>query len=98
MSVRRRDAPSLPSPACEGGNGEGRSALASGFTCVTPQLDDTAALAREVDATLGAADIAAVLLRLADSDERTLINRAKTIAAIVQRRDVAVLIDGHPRS
>ena len=30
------------------------------------------------------------------ADERTLINRAKTIAAIVQRRDIAVLLDGHP--
>jgi thiamine-phosphate pyrophosphorylase len=35
-----------------------------------------------------------VLLRLADADERTLINRAKTIAAAVQRRDVALLLDG----
>ncbi len=44
---------------------------------------------------LGAGDIAAVLLRLAHADERTLIARAKTVAAAVQRRDVAVLLDGH---
>ena len=37
-----------------------------------------------------------MLLRLADADERTLINRAKAIAATVQRRDVALLLDGHP--
>ena len=61
---------------------------------VTPQLDDTAAFARALDAALDAGDVAAVLLRLADADERTLINRAKTVAAVVQRRDIALLLDG----
>jgi thiamine-phosphate pyrophosphorylase len=45
---------------------------------------------------LDAGDVAAVLLRLEDADERTLINRAKTVAAAVQRRDVALLIDDRP--
>src|ERR1700679_2493886 len=62
---------------------------------VTPRLDDPASFQRELDAALDAADIAAVLLRLAEADERTLINRAKTIGAIVQRRDVALILDGH---
>jgi len=62
---------------------------------VTSRLDDTASFARDLDAALAAGDIAAVLLRLADSDERTLVDRAKAIAAIVQRRDVALLLDGH---
>ncbi len=61
---------------------------------VTPALDDTASFARDLDAVLGSADIAAVLLRLADADERALVNRAKTVAAAVQRRDIAVLLDG----
>jgi thiamine-phosphate pyrophosphorylase len=61
----------------------------------TPPLDDPASFTREIDAALSAADIAAVLLRLAEADERTLIERAKAMAAIVQRRDVALLIDGH---
>jgi len=61
---------------------------------LTPELDDTASFARDLDAVLGAADIAAVLLRLADADERALVNRAKTIAAAVQRRDIALLLDG----
>jgi thiamine-phosphate pyrophosphorylase len=61
---------------------------------VTPALDDTAAFARDLDAVLDSADIAAVLLRLADADERAAINRAKTIAAAVQRRDIALLLDG----
>jgi len=63
---------------------------------ITPRLDDTAAFVREIDAVLGAADVAAVLLRLADADERSLVNRAKAVAAVVQRRDVALLLDGRP--
>ena len=61
----------------------------------TPILDDPAPFASDLDAALAAADIAAVLLRLAAADERTLIDRAKAVAAVVQRRDVALLLDGH---
>jgi thiamine-phosphate pyrophosphorylase len=45
---------------------------------------------------LSAGDVAAVLLRLADADERSLTNRAKAVAAVVQRRDIALLLDGRP--
>ncbi len=65
------------------------------FYLFTPQLDDPAAFAGELEAALAAADIAAVLLRLAESDERTQISRVKAMAALVQRRDVALLIDGY---
>jgi thiamine-phosphate pyrophosphorylase len=63
---------------------------------ITPPVGDPASFGRALAAALDAADVAAVLLRLADSDERTLVNRAKTIAAIVQPRDIALLIDGDP--
>ncbi|MGA7433378.1 MAG: thiamine phosphate synthase, partial [Xanthobacteraceae bacterium] len=62
---------------------------------VTPRIEDPASFARHIDQALTAGDVAAVLLRLADGDERAQIERAKTIAAIVQRRDVALLIEGH---
>jgi len=62
---------------------------------VTPPLRDTAAFARVLEAALAAGDIAALLLRLDESDERTLINCGKSLAAIAQRRDVALLLDGH---
>jgi thiamine-phosphate pyrophosphorylase len=62
---------------------------------VTPRVEDAASFAREVDLALTAGDVAAVLLRLADGDERKQIEAAKTIAAAVQRRDVALLLDGH---
>jgi len=61
---------------------------------VTPLLGDTAPFVDPLAAALEAGDIAAVLLRLEDADERTLINRAKSLAAIVQRGDVALLLAG----
>ena len=44
-------------------------------------------------AALAAGDVAAVLLRLIDADERTLINRAKAIAPLVQDKGAALLIE-----
>jgi thiamine-phosphate pyrophosphorylase len=64
---------------------------------ITPQLGDTAAFARDLGAALQAGDIAAVLLRLEGADERTMINRAKAVAAVVQRHDIALLLDGYPQ-
>jgi thiamine-phosphate pyrophosphorylase len=63
---------------------------------VTPPLGDPASFLRDLGPVLGAGDIAALLLRLEPADERALTNRAKSIAAVVQRRDVALLLDGHP--
>jgi len=61
---------------------------------ITPPVGDSETFARELAAALDAGDVAAVLLRLADGDERTLINRTRAIAAIVQPRDIALLVDG----
>jgi thiamine-phosphate pyrophosphorylase len=61
----------------------------------TPPVDDAAAIVGALDAALAAGDVAAVLLRLKPADERTLINRVKALAPVVQRRDVALLLDGH---
>ena len=49
-----------------------------------------------LQAALGAADVAAVLLRLADADDRTLINRVQAVARIVQDFDAALLLFGRP--
>lgn len=62
---------------------------------VTPALADAQAAATLLGPALAAADIAAVLLRLAPADERTLINRIKQIAPMVQDRGAALLVDGH---
>lgn len=62
---------------------------------VTPPLADVGAFAARLAAAMAAGDVAAVLLRLEDADERTLINRVKQLAPIVQQREAALLLDGH---
>jgi len=63
---------------------------------VTPEVADAQRFARELEAALAAADVAAVLLRLKDADERTLINRVKALATMTQRTDTALVLDGYP--
>jgi thiamine-phosphate pyrophosphorylase len=62
---------------------------------VTPRVDEPVQVLSDLEQMLDIADIAAVLLQLADADERTLINRTKAIAPVVQRREVALLLAGH---
>jgi thiamine-phosphate pyrophosphorylase len=81
-----------PSPAPRGRTNKPRQRL----YLVTPPISDPAPFAGELERALGAGDIAAVLLRLADDGERALIERAKHIAAVVQPRDVALVIDNRP--
>ena len=61
----------------------------------TPALEETTALASLLPPLLTEFDIAAVLLRLAAADERTLIARIKTLAGPVQAADAALLVDQH---
>jgi thiamine-phosphate pyrophosphorylase len=60
---------------------------------LTPPVERPAAVTDMADA-VASADVAAVLLRLADADERSLINLVKEIAPKVQRRDVALILAG----
>jgi thiamine-phosphate pyrophosphorylase len=62
---------------------------------VTPPLADAKPFEDRLAAALAAGDVAAVLLRLEEADERSLINRAKQLAAVVQKHDAALLLDGH---
>jgi thiamine-phosphate pyrophosphorylase len=61
----------------------------------TPEVDDPAGLIGSLPGLLAAADIAAVLLRLKSTDQRTMIARAKALAPVVQNSDAALLLDGH---
>jgi thiamine-phosphate pyrophosphorylase len=63
---------------------------------VAPPAEDVARLTDSLADALAAGDVAAVLLRLQDGDERTLITSIKAIASIVQANDSALLLDGHP--
>ena len=62
---------------------------------VTPPVMDDATFSTQLAAALAAGDVAAVLLRLAEADERTQINRAKALSAVVQDKGAALLLDGH---
>lgn len=64
---------------------------------VTPRLDGAAdALAQSLAEAMQAADIAAVILPLADAAERDLINRVKTVAKPVQAGGAALLLVDQP--
>jgi thiamine-phosphate pyrophosphorylase len=63
---------------------------------VTPPVADAHAFSTQLAAAMGVGDVAAVLLRLADADERTQINRAKALSPVVQDKGAALLLDGHP--
>jgi thiamine-phosphate pyrophosphorylase len=62
----------------------------------TPEIADAAGFAGSLSAALAGADVAAVLMRLKPSDERSLINTAKALAPLVQSSGAALLIAGHP--
>jgi thiamine-phosphate pyrophosphorylase len=62
----------------------------------TPLVTDAAALAASLPAILAGADIAAVLVRLQESDPRSMITTVKALAPAIQGTGAALLIDGHP--
>jgi len=62
---------------------------------VTPLVADAQAFAAPLAAALVAGDVAAVLLRLAEADERALINRAKALGPLAQDKGAALILDGH---
>ncbi len=61
----------------------------------TPEVDDPSQLAASLPDLLAAADVAAVLMRLKPTDQRTMISRVKTLAPMVQNAGAALLLDGH---
>ena len=61
----------------------------------TPVVDDPAALVTGLPGLLAGADIAAVLLRLADTDPRSMVTRIKRLAPPIQNAGAALLLDGH---
>jgi thiamine-phosphate pyrophosphorylase len=61
----------------------------------TPEVDDASPWQASLPGLLAAADVAAVLLRLKLSDQRTMISRIKTLAGAIQDSGAALLLDGH---
>ncbi len=72
------------------------SRLAPRLYVVTPLVTDAGAVADALAAMVEAADIAAVLLRLAEDSEGALTKKIKALAPIVQKNGAALLVDGHP--
>jgi thiamine-phosphate pyrophosphorylase len=63
---------------------------------LTPPVSDPAAWSESLAETSRAVDVAAVLLRLPEADERALINLIKAMAPAVQGAGAALLLDGRP--
>jgi thiamine-phosphate pyrophosphorylase len=63
---------------------------------LTPVVSDATPPSENLAEILRAVDVAAVLLRLGDADERSLINRVKAAAPGVQAAGAALLVDGRP--
>jgi thiamine-phosphate pyrophosphorylase len=61
----------------------------------TPEVDDPSQLVAELPGLLAAADVAAVLVRPRQTDQRTMISRIKLLAPVVQDAGAALLLDGH---
>jgi thiamine-phosphate pyrophosphorylase len=61
----------------------------------TPVVDDPSSLLASLPGLLAEADVAAVLLRLKTTDQRTMISRIKTLAPVIQDSGAALLLDGH---
>src|SRR5713226_8650041 len=61
----------------------------------TPVVDDPSPLLASLPGLLAGADVAAVLVRLTPTDQRTLISRVKALAPAIQAGGAALLLDGH---
>jgi thiamine-phosphate pyrophosphorylase len=61
----------------------------------TPEVDDPSELIASLPALLAAADVAAVLVRLRQTDQRTMISRVKALVSPIQNAGAALLIEGH---
>jgi thiamine-phosphate pyrophosphorylase len=61
----------------------------------TPDVDDPSPWLSSLPGLLAVADVAAVLLRLKPTDQRTMISRVKALAPAIQQSGAAVLLDGH---
>jgi thiamine-phosphate pyrophosphorylase len=61
----------------------------------TPELDDPSQLVSQLPDLLTAADVAAVLVRLKETDQRSMISRLKALAGAIQNAGAALLVDGH---
>jgi thiamine-phosphate pyrophosphorylase len=60
----------------------------------TPEVDDPQPMLASLPGLLAEADVAAVLVRLKPTDQRTMISRIKALAPVIQDKGAALLLDG----
>jgi thiamine-phosphate pyrophosphorylase len=60
------------------------------------RVEDQSTFTRDFARMLDGVNVAAVLLRLPEAGERSMIEHAKVIAPAVQSRGIALILDGHP--
>ena len=58
-------------------------------------MDDPSSLISSLPGLLAVADVAAVLVRLKSTDQRTMISRVKALAPAIQNSGAALLLEGH---
>jgi len=58
-------------------------------------VDDPSRLVARLPELLAAADVAAVLVRLKETDQRSMISRLKQLAPAIQNAGAALLVEGH---
>src|SRR5260370_33409062 len=61
----------------------------------TPVVDDPSSLLASLPGLLAAVDVAAVLLRLKPTDQRTMISRVKALAPAIHNSGAALLLHCH---
>lgn len=61
----------------------------------TPVVDDPSVLIARLPDLLAGVDVAAVLVRLKPTDQRTMITQVKALAPAIQDSGAALLLDGH---
>jgi thiamine-phosphate pyrophosphorylase len=61
----------------------------------TPEVDDPSHLIASLPGLLAEADVAAVLVRLKPTDQRTMISRVMALAPMIQDHGAALLLEGH---
>jgi thiamine-phosphate pyrophosphorylase len=61
----------------------------------TREVDDPKDLLASLSRLLAKADVAAVLVRLKPTDQRTMISRVKALAPAIQDKGAALLLEGH---
>src|SRR5258707_10902085 len=61
----------------------------------TPEVDDPSSLVANLPGLFARADVAAVLVRLKPTDQRSMISRVKALAPAIQDKGAALFVDGH---